>query len=421
MNDQSWTSREKMTADMQGPMDGEFKISEMFFSRTDSRGVIQAGNDVFMRISGYEWENLIGAPHKLIRHPDMPKAVFWLLWSEIKKGNPIGAYVKNRTKKGNPYWVFAVVMPVEGGYLSVRMKPTSEIFEKTQALYKQQLEREAAEGTNYTPEDSAQDLVKAITDMGFTSYGTFMATAVNAELVSKDKKMNEHDDRLEAFEGMVKSVADIFEETNLLYQDFRRIEQIPVNLRLQASRCEASGGPVSVISANYSNLARDALSFALRFTKFAQNVLDQINEGLFLMCAARLQREMVAIFEAENADESPVDHQKEVEALTACQKDYGDRARASVAVISERAKEFLADSRQMRRFVGGLDVTRVTCRIETGWLPDADDGFQEIIRRLDEFHLDVERRLKRIDELNDDIIDRSTALLTRHQRVNSAA
>ncbi|MEM8554052.1 MAG: PAS domain-containing protein [Pseudomonadota bacterium] len=400
----------------------DFHISELFFSRTDERGVIQSGNNVFQRISGYTWDELMGSPHKVIRHPDMPKAVFWLLWDQLKAGRPIGAYVKNRTKTGGYYWVFAVVMPVMGGYLSVRLKPSSEMFETVQGVYADLLEQEHAHGKDLPPEESAKRLLKVIKEHGFPNYSAFMARALTQELMSRDRlRAQPVDDRLEAFDDMATAVGEIFVEANALYADFRRIEQIPVNLRLQASRCEASGGPVSVISANYSNLARDALAFASRFTQFGEKVLEQISMGLFLMGAARLQREMVMVFENEDGSDSPVDHQREMGSLSAHQTRCGEMSRDTIVSIRDQAESFIEDSRRMRRFVGGLDVTRVTCRIETGWLPDADGGFHDIINKLDAFHEDVERRMKRIDALNDNIIDRTSALLNRSKPKTEAA
>ena len=75
-----------------------FTLDELFFSRTNPRGVILFGNSVFQRVSLYPWDELIKKPHNVIRHPDMPRAVFWLLWEAIKKGEPIGAYVKNHAR-----------------------------------------------------------------------------------------------------------------------------------------------------------------------------------------------------------------------------------------------------------------------------------------------------------------------------------
>ncbi len=74
-------------------------------SKTDPKGIIEYANDYFIEISGYEEFELMGQPHSIIRHPDMPKVIFKLLWSKLKKGENIHALIKNRTKNGNYYWV----------------------------------------------------------------------------------------------------------------------------------------------------------------------------------------------------------------------------------------------------------------------------------------------------------------------------
>ena len=71
----------------------------------------------------------MGAAHNIIRHPDMPRCVFRALWDTIASGGTIAAYVLNRAKTGEPYWVMATVAPCDGGYLSVRLKPTTPYFE----------------------------------------------------------------------------------------------------------------------------------------------------------------------------------------------------------------------------------------------------------------------------------------------------
>jgi aerotaxis receptor len=80
-----------------------FHISELFFSKTDKRGVIKSGNNVFVRVSEFDEVDLLEKPHNIIRHPDMPRTVFKLLWDTIQGGNPIGAYVKNKSKSGAYY------------------------------------------------------------------------------------------------------------------------------------------------------------------------------------------------------------------------------------------------------------------------------------------------------------------------------
>ncbi len=109
-------------------------------SETDARGVILYANDDFCRISGYSKAELIGKPHNIVRHPDMPKEAFSSLWETIKSGNVWNGIVKNRTKSGDYYWVNATVYPSrtptgETRYFSVRVKPTDAEIEEAQNTY----------------------------------------------------------------------------------------------------------------------------------------------------------------------------------------------------------------------------------------------------------------------------------------------
>ena len=132
-----------------------FQVNEAFYSRTDKRAMIKAGNEVFQRVAGHEWPELLGAPHKLIRHPDMPKGVFHMLWERLKAGQPTGAYVKNRRICGRFYWVYALVAPTEDGYISTRIKPVSPLRAEVEALYAAMLKHEQ---DGMSPADSAGTL-----------------------------------------------------------------------------------------------------------------------------------------------------------------------------------------------------------------------------------------------------------------------
>ncbi|WP_283177420.1 hypothetical protein [Gemmobacter sp. 24YEA27] len=74
--------------------EAEFAFSELIYSRTCPRGLIRSGNSVFRRMAGIPWSDLIGAPHRVIRHPDMPKGFFYLFWQMLKAGEPAVGYVK---------------------------------------------------------------------------------------------------------------------------------------------------------------------------------------------------------------------------------------------------------------------------------------------------------------------------------------
>lgn len=88
-----------------------FEPEELIVSKTDLKGRIIYANEVFLRLSDFTEKEVLGQPHSIIRHPDMPRCIFKLLWDEIKSGNEIFAYVVNMGKNGDHYWVLAHVTP----------------------------------------------------------------------------------------------------------------------------------------------------------------------------------------------------------------------------------------------------------------------------------------------------------------------
>lgn len=121
--------------------ENEMKEGSILVSTTDTKGIITMCNSDFIEISGYAENELIGKPHNLVRHPDMPAAAFQDLWDTINAGNPWIGYVKNRCKNGDYYWVTANVTPITEngqvtGYMSVRYKPSREEIAAAEALYR---------------------------------------------------------------------------------------------------------------------------------------------------------------------------------------------------------------------------------------------------------------------------------------------
>lgn len=116
-------------------------------SETDEKGVIRFANRDFCNIAEYEIDELIGKPHNVVRHKDMPKVAFKDLWETVKKGNIWTGYVKNATKNGDFYWVFATVYPFiscDGtkGYLSCRRKASRDEIEKMSKIYEELIKQE---------------------------------------------------------------------------------------------------------------------------------------------------------------------------------------------------------------------------------------------------------------------------------------
>jgi PAS domain S-box-containing protein len=126
------------------PTDNELVMREDDFivSKTDTKGIITYSNRIFQEFAGYTEKELLGKQHNIIRHPDMPRGIFKLLWDTIKKSDEIFAYVKNLSKDGSFYWTFANVTPVYEitgnlvGYYSVRRKPKREAISVVADLYR---------------------------------------------------------------------------------------------------------------------------------------------------------------------------------------------------------------------------------------------------------------------------------------------
>jgi PAS domain S-box-containing protein len=127
-----------------------FGEDDIIVSKTDLKGRITYANQTFCHVAGYTEAEVMGQPHSLVRHPDMPRAVFKLLWDTLSEGREIFAFVKNMTKAGDFYWVFAHVTLSSdkdgkiNGYHSNRRVPDRSVIENTIApLYSSILRAEA--------------------------------------------------------------------------------------------------------------------------------------------------------------------------------------------------------------------------------------------------------------------------------------
>ena len=136
------------------PTDNEVMLKpvDIVVSKSDEEGNIEYCNPIFIKLSGYNKKELLYSPHSILRHPDMPKVVFKFLWDELKKGNEVNTFVKNMTKDGSFYWVFAFVRPAfnsDGSlrnYVSTRKFMSKHARSIIEPLYAKLLEIEKNDG-----------------------------------------------------------------------------------------------------------------------------------------------------------------------------------------------------------------------------------------------------------------------------------
>ncbi len=152
---------------------------DIIVTKTDSKGRITYCNRTFIEFSGYTENELLGRQHNIVRHPDMPRAVFKLLWDTIQTGEEFNGYVKNLHKDGGFYWVFANITPSQDasgqllGFYSVRRKPRPAALEIIIPLYQEMLAVEKQAGTRQGVE-AASDILQARIEQQHTDYGRFI-------------------------------------------------------------------------------------------------------------------------------------------------------------------------------------------------------------------------------------------------------
>jgi PAS domain S-box-containing protein len=152
-------SKENQVFNTITPIDKEvsWDKSQVIMSKTNEFGTIEYANEVFVDVSGYEDYELMGQPHNMIRHPDMPKVIFKVLWENLKKGNNFHAIIKNLAKSGRYYWVitdFEIGKNENGiivNYFGRRRAVPQEVISlHIEPLYKKLLQIEAASGLEYS-------------------------------------------------------------------------------------------------------------------------------------------------------------------------------------------------------------------------------------------------------------------------------
>lgn len=166
----------------------DYDPSQMFFSTTDARGVIGTVNSTFVGLSRFSESELIGAPHSLIRHPDMPGAVFHIMWERLLGGRPMMGYIANLAKDGAHYLAFATVTPIDGGFISVRSAVTrpdlwgviSQVYAQTRASEI----RWRDDGLSKTEVASkgASEMSARLAAVGFATYDDVIRVMVPAEV-----------------------------------------------------------------------------------------------------------------------------------------------------------------------------------------------------------------------------------------------
>lgn len=411
--------------------ESRFEYDELFFSITDEKSTIKYANDIFVRISKYEQQSIVGQLHKLIRHPDMPRSIFYVFWDYLKKNKPVAAYVKNMAKDGSYYWVMALAFPCDGGYLSVRLKPGGELFLRVKKLYERVLnhEKEQEKQTDKkTAMHSAHEyLLAELKKMGYSDYDEFMWSALQDEMENRETELSKNSaDTSQHKEHIPTELLDLeslLRELVLTLGDLKQIHESLVghseyilklsrsvlllskNAQVSSAKLDSQDRSLSVVA---EKMGEQSITGEKQLLSMQDNIFqlsDLIGTLSFDIVSSKLQAEMTRYFLDELEDEDIISNQQilsEEKTLTLLYSAFVpkiDSISEGISRLPGFLKKLLDGVREIERFLLVLRFVHIKGKVEIARMNDEaksfSNTFEELIKEVDA----AETRLEKLGDI----------------------
>ena len=431
-------------------IESPFGLDELFFSITDPKGVILTGNDVFQKVAKMEREELIGKPHNVIRHPDMPRVIFKAVWDTIKAGKPFVGYVKNMAKDGSYYWVLAAIYPVmdkEGQilrYISIRLKPSSSIFELIPGLYKEILEVEIKEGM----EEAAVFMQEKLKELGFENYEEFSKKAFFEEIKSREAilasgqmqscqvdltTVNEENAdfidilcnlqtlfyRINRYFNEIFHKVELFlnlnEELNkkskFIYELAEDIRLLSLNASIESYKVKKEGVSFSTLSHEMRKNAELSERKIVQMSSLIDDTKKDIEDIGFNILTSKLIIEMITFFIKEmiqNLSNATVTEEKKQEVINNINElfnllsDYSQKLAQNVYVTKSKLRSIFYNIQELNVMINRLDFIHINGLIESAHTKEDGGGFNIIFSQM----------LKLIEAAKQEIVNLETSILS---------
>lgn len=400
-----------------------FRYDELFFSITDNKSVITYANDVFIRISRYSSDEIIGRLHKLIRHPDMPRAVFNIFWERLKENKPIASYIKNLSKDGSYYWVMALAFPCKGGYLSIRLKPGSELFKKVQNIYSDTLahekEQEEVVDKRRAMNSGTEYLVMRLQKEGFSDYDEFMWNALQTEMRFRENILNADKPKIEntastsplqelettlselvlSLEELKQIHKTLADNSGYILQLARSIILLSLNAQIGSAKLGDQHASLSAVAENMGEQSSFGEERLLGMQKTITAFSNLTSTLSFDIMSAKLQVEMTRYF----LDEISADNQlKPDDAIQLLYNAFLPRLSSisdRIGKLPEYLKKLSSDVQGIERFLLVLRFIHITGKIEVAKLSTNSSSFSTTFQDLLHEVQHAEKRLAKLSDL----------------------
>ena len=381
-------------------VESDFKFEDLFFSRTNTKGVIQSGNSVFQRVSKYSWEEIIQKPHSVIRHPGMPRGVFHLFWEMILAGKPTGAYVVNKSKDGSYYWVYALASPIHDGFISIRLKPSSHLLETVKHKYAELLDLEQKQ--NLSPQASHDILLEEIRKLGFKDYVHFMTEALTTEIESRQQALGQ--DPIGAILNL-REILDLGTQLQKkcegIFSSYRKVAFVPLNLEVQSARIGQEAATLAVISRQYSEISTQLQKETEKFLNtgnLGNAIKENVQECQFDVCNLILTRELLNFFKNET-EHAPIDKDVEMALLEKLGASRVEEVKKSLNNVKTVFAQFDVIFKEIRKLTTTLDIVGITGKIETAKIKQSSSELSGLLDDLMAYKTTVKQSLQEIDDI----------------------
>ena len=426
-----------------------FDIEELFVSVTDPSSAILFANDVFLRVAKYDSKEIIGQYHNLIRHPDMPKAAFRIMWEKLLAKHAVALYVKNMAKDGSYYWVMALAFPVEGGYLSVRLKPTSPLFSKVKNIYREVLSYEKSLAGNHDREHVIKASKTYMTELlekeGFDNFDKFMKYAMMTEMHHREIELKQKDikhtyksdlgrnlGKVNDLLGEMVLLADKLEgmhdklltHSNFILHLSNTILSIAINARLQSSKLDQSDQSLSVISekmGEQTQWGEENLKMIIETIEEMYRLFGSLN---FNVVSSKVQVEMALRYlweHQKHQEDEYFDHQqaesfeKTMGLLKAAYVPRLKKVQNYISQVPGIQNQIKTSMKDIEKYLTILRFIYITGKVEITRMTQQDASFQETFEDLIQ---ELERADEHLSNLRS-VINENNSLFSRYSMLNT--
>lgn len=388
--------------------ENNFNIDEIFFSITDQTGKILFGNDIFCRLSEYSNKELSGKPHNIIRHPDMPKSIFKLMWDTLKSNQPFFGYIKNRSKSGNYYWVFALAFPYQDKYISIRLKPVTVDLSEIDNLYAEIVKYEKDHFDLNVCVKFAAELVQKKLNV---SIFEFLKISLVNESLERQKQIryfeqtNDSNSKniqiYEQFKIIFDTVNLIRDKSSMLSDIFDEINIITKNLLIAAANLGDQAATTVVIAHNLDLLNKEIRNGSQKFIQEFNCFYEKISMILLHIS--------IVLYEKESLEKLKKSDRKYDFKISASEA-YEFLEDSLVQESSELRKllnEIKNDCFNLHSFIAdfirlslSINVISISGKIETTYIPNECEA-TDIILQLEDMKIkngDIKDKLKTLAE-----------------------